>query len=372
MKKLLKRIIPADMRRKILTLLNHLWVSFCGSLPIKNRVLFYTVRANGKLLDNSRVLWEALDCDKIIFAHKLTHGNFQKARAYYLILTSRVIVTDDYCRYMRALKLRESQRLFQIWHGCGAFKCFALDADTDITKEQERAVHSQYSAVAVTAEKCVKIFAGAFGVNESVCLPIGLPRTDDLINRPDYLKKGFLEKYPDFKGKTIYLYCPTFREKDGKRVQFNPLIDWKKLSNSLKENERFIVCRHPMMDYELLDIEYDNIVDMTEESTLSIAAASSVLITDYSSTVHDAVLLGVPVLFYCPDYKTYERHFYLDFPQDLPGEMITDSSQLLDSARKTKEKPPLERIEKFRQEQLSACDGHSTERAVKIINGWLR
>ena len=111
---------------------------------------------------------------------------------------------------------------------------------------------------------------------------------------------------------------------------------------------------------------------LSDESTLALTAACDVMITDYSSVIYDACLLDVPMVFYCSDYKEYERGFYLDFPDDLPGEMITDVGKLLDAVRSAKENPPVSRIEKFRNEQMSACDGNSTQRAVELIKSWLK
>ncbi len=372
MKNIIKKVLSPEMRRKILIFLNHLWCGICRLMPIKNRVLFFTVRANGKLLDNSRAVYDALDCKKIIFARMLPHSIKIKPLVYYYLLTSKVIVTDDYLRYMRAFKLRDGQKLLQIWHACGAFKKFGLDAPSQISRAEEIATHSQYSAVTVTSEKCRKAYASAFGISEDICLPLGLPRTDEVIKNSAMLKESVFEKHPELKEKTIYLYCPTFREDNGIRIEYNPEIDWKILSESLKEDEIFIIRRHPLMNYKLCREDYNNIIDMSDESTLVLTAACSVIITDYSSVIYDACLMDVPTVFYCPDLKEYERGFYLDFHNDLPGETVTDGKQLLSVIRSTKENPPADRIEKFRSEQTEACDGHSTERVVKLINSWMK
>ena len=109
MKNLIKKLLSPRARRRILDFLNHLWCGFCKLLPLRNRVLFYTIRANGRLLDNSRALYDALDCKKVVFARMLPHPERIKPLIYYYLLTSRVIVTDDYVRYMRAVKLRPQQ-----------------------------------------------------------------------------------------------------------------------------------------------------------------------------------------------------------------------------------------------------------------------
>ena len=370
MKNLLKKILSPALRRKILVFLNRLWCFVCRLLPIRNRVLFYTVRANGKLLENAKVVYDALDAEKVVFAHMLPHSVKIKPLAYYYLLTSKVIVTDDYLRYMRAIRLRKGQKLFQIWHACGAFKKFGLDAPSKLTVAEEKATHSQYDAVAVTAPKCGKSFAHAFGISEDKCLPIGLPRTDKLLKDAPEMRESIFEKHPEFRNKKIYLYCPTFREKDGSYIIYDTGIDFEKLSGILSEDEIFVIRRHPLMDYKLCG-EFDNIIDLTGESTLALTAACNVMITDYSSVIYDACLLDVPMVFYCPDYKEYERGFYLDFPDDLPGEMVTDGDMLLDAIRNAKENPPVSKIQKFRNEQMIACDGNSTERAVELIKSWL-
>ena len=372
MKSILKKLIGVKTRRRILEFFNRLWCAVCRRLPLRNVVLFYTIRADGRLLENAKAVYDAYEGKKIIFAHMLPHSVKLKPLAYYYLLTSRVIVTDDYVRYMRAVKLREGQKLFQIWHACGAFKKFGLDAPSRLTPAEERATHSQYSAVAVTGEGCRKFYAGAFGISEDICLPIGLPRTDKILKGADGLKNSILEKCPQLKGKRIYLYCPTFREKDGNNVEFDPAIDWASLSAELADDEVFVIRRHPIMNYRLCGGEYKNIIDLSEQSTLELIAACNVLITDYSSVIYDACLLDVPTVFYCPDYRDYERGFYLSFPEDLPGEMVTSGKMLIDAIRNAEKNPPVSKIEKFRNEQMSACDGNAAERAAAIIRNWMK
>ncbi len=371
MKTLLKKILNPKLRRKVLNFLNRLWCTFCKCLPLQNRVLFYTIRADGKLADNSKAVYDALDTKKIIFAHMLPHSIKIKPLAYYYLLTSKVIVTDDYVRYMRAVKLRPEQKLIQIWHACGAFKKFGLDAPSQITREEEIATHSQYTAVAVTSENCRKFYAGAFGVSEDICLPLGLPRTDSLISGKDTMREKVLSAHPEFIGKKLYLYCPTFREEEGKQIEFDPEINWATLNKSLADDEIFIIRRHPIMKYSLIDKEYSNIIDLSSESTLMLTAASHAVITDYSSVIYDACLMDVPCVFYCPDIKKYERGFYLDFPDGLPGEMTTKAESLLDVIRSAVSSPDKEKTAKFKAGQLSACDGHSAERIAKLIKEWL-
>ena len=75
------------------------------------------------------------------------------------------------------------------------------------------------------------------------------------------------------------------------------------------------------------------------------------------------------MLFYCPDYDTYERDFYLKFPDDLPGEMITRPEEIVDMALEVMDSPVNDKMARFVDTYLSACDGHSAQRIADYIKG---
>ena len=105
--KLLKKYLSGKKGQKIISLIYKIWCFACKLLPLKNRVLFYTIRADGKLLDNARAVYDALDAPKIIFAHMLPHSHSLSLKALFYILTSKVIVTDDYLKYSRFTRFRK-------------------------------------------------------------------------------------------------------------------------------------------------------------------------------------------------------------------------------------------------------------------------
>ncbi len=360
----------------MLAKLRHLiseFVTLCFRLlPVRNRVFFYTIRCNGKALDNLKCVYDAVHCKKILFAHMLPHSFFQMMCARYYLLTSRVIVTDDYVRYLRQIRLRPSQKVVQLWHAAGAFKRFGLDAPSRLTPQEERATHDQYSDVIVSSEGVRRFYAQAFGVPVEIVRALGVPRTDGLLS-PDFrelARKHVCAKHPELQNKTVYLYAPTFRELDGTVTSFDPGIDFEALDAALSEHEIFVVRRHPVMCEPLCPDSLQHIRDYRDVSTLELLAAADVLLTDYSSVFFDAILLHVPILFFCPDLKEYERSFYLQVPQELPGKMITNASDLLNEARNARGQADAV-SEEFLARQLSSCDGHATERVVKLIESYL-
>ena len=289
------------------------------------------------------------------------------------MLTSKVIVTDDYMKYFRAVKLRPGQKVVQLWHAGGAFKRFGLDAPSRLTRLEEYRTHAPYTDVCVTSENVRQFYAHAFGVDMDVIKALGSPRTDAILDKERVRdsREVISQKHPLLKDKKVYVYLPTFRENDGVVTDFDPMLDWAQLNNDLADDEVFVIGRHPVMKKEFFKDFYSRIKDYTVDPTPELLAIADVIITDYSSVIFDASLMDKSMVFYCPDYGSYERDFYLDYDNDLPGEIISDANELLPALRRAEQSSSKQIIAAFREKEMGACDGRSTERVVKIIKNYL-
>lgn len=379
-----KKVTVAKYKKKGITLLkriknvavNYLLkfiTVFFTKQKLQDRVFFYSIRADGMLKENINCIYEALDCKKVVFAKMLPHSlkHIIKVRRY--MLTSKVIVTDDYMKYLRAVKLRPGQKVVQLWHAGGAFKRFGLDAPSRLTRLEEYRTHSQYSDVCVTSENVRQFYSHAFGVDMEVIKALGSPRTDAILD-PQQVKNSrevICQKHPLLRNKKVYVYLPTFRENDGALTDFDPMIDWAKLNADLDDEEVFVIGRHPVMKKEFFKEFYSRVKDYTIDPTPELLAIADVIITDYSSVIFDASLMDKSMVFYCPDYGSYERDFYLNYDKDLPGETVTDSAKLLDALRNAGSEEAKEKVRAFREKQMGACDGKSTERIAKLIKNYL-
>ena len=376
----MKRVVSAvimclkKVKRALTRAAIHCCIFCFRLLPVQNRVFFYTIRANGTLLENLRCVYDACDGEKVVFAAMLPHSFFAGLHVRRLMLTSRVIVTDDYLKYCRDTTLRSGQKLVQLWHAPGAFKCFGLDAPSRLTPREERSTHAQYTDVCVSSEAVRRFYAGAFGVPLSVVKALGTPRTDALLNKQLCAERrsALLERRPQLKNKIIYLYAPTFRERNGAPLTFDSGLDFAALDRALQEDEIFVVTRHPVMQTPFFaEKAFARIVDLTDEPTGDLLCCASVLLTDYSSVLFDASLMGIPTVFYCPDRKTYERSFYLDFDRDLPGPVTEDAGNVLPLLRASAAAPDREMLLRFCERQTSACDGQATRRIAALIASYL-
>ena len=367
--KLLKKVknVATNYLLKFITI-------FFTRQKLQDRVFFYTIRADGMLKENINCVYENLDCKKVVFAKMLPHSlkHIIKVRRY--MLTSKVIVTDDYMKYFRAVKLRPEQKVVQLWHAGGAFKRFGLDAPSRLTRLEEYRTHAPYTDVCVTSENVRQFYAHAFGVDMEVVKALGSPRTDALLNEEKVRNSRdvICQKHPLLKDKRVYVYLPTFRENNGALTNFDPLIDWAQLNNDLDDDEVFIIGRHPVMKKPFFNEFYSRVKDYTVDPTPELLAVADVVVTDYSSVIFDAALMNKPLVFYCPDYGSYERDFYLNYDEDLPGETVTSSDKLLEAMRRAGDGKWNEKAADFCRKQMGACDGKSTERICRIIEGYIK
>ena len=74
--------------------------------------------------------------------------------------------------------------------------------------------------------------------------------------------------------------------------------------------------------------------------------------------------------FFCYDYDTYDRDFYLDYDTDLPGEIFKTTDGFIEYLSKGSFETD-GRLTAFREKYMSACDGNSSRRVAEAITEYL-
>ena len=340
--------------------------------PLKNQVLFVSPRADGHLEGNAKALYPFIKGKKVICAKRLPHDPETALEMTEVILTSKVIVTDDYVKYLRYFPLRPEQRVIQLWHACGAFKKFG-QRGTNMSLPEDKATHAQYNLVCVSGENLRSIYADAFDVNYNKVKALGCPRTDDYFNKRliNKTKRKIYFRHPSLIGKSVIVYAPTFRDVGCDRSEFHPELDFDRLSKDLLPNQILLICPHPVMKNDILPKKYKNIRVMRDFSTNDYMLISDMLITDYSSVIFEYALLRKPIAFFCYDLPTYDRGFYLNYPEDLPGDIYTNQDELTDYLTHPEKHILTDKMNSFVEKYMSACDGHSCERIAALINSYM-
>ena len=122
-------------------------------------------------------------------------------------------------------------------------------------------------------------------------------------------RKRLLEKYPQFVGKKVLLFAPTYRGVGQKKAYYDfEQIDFEKLYDFCKKNNAVFVFKmhHFIKEPVPIEPEYqDLLIEITDEKINSLYYVSDVLITDYSSCFYDYSLLQKPILFYLYDQELY-------------------------------------------------------------------
>lgn len=341
---------------------------------LKKSVFFFSSRNDGEFMENLGTVYKKYNGTKVKFCKKTPFSLKDNHKIRKQLLTSRVIVTDDYIDCLRYVRLRPEQKLIQVWYTGGAFRRFGLDNPCIGSRLNEYKAHSQYSAVCVSSDYVRQFFAHAFGVDIDIIKATGTPRSDILVNdaKVSEKKNEITFKHPLLKDKKVYVYFPTYREEDGEIADFDPMIDWDSLNDELDDDEVFIFCRHPFMKQEYLKGRfYPRVKDYTDDPTPELLAVADVVVTDYSSVVFDASLLDKSMVFYVPDYEKYKGQLYLKYKRELPGEIIFDPKELLGALRRANNSDRGELLESFKKREMEMCDGKATERVIELINSYL-
>ena len=349
------------------------WKKQIRKMKLKNQIAFVSPRSNEELLPNIRGAYDRTNGKKVVFTRMMPYDDEQMDAAIQAVYSSKVVVTDDYFYLFRKFGKKPGQKFVQLWHAAGAFKKFGMDG-TSLFPEVDHLYHKDYDLVSVSGENVRGIYSGAFGVEEERVKAYGIPRTDKLLNAEyvSQVRKRILTEHPNLAGKQIILYAPTFRDGKGQdKHDFRPEMDFESLSGSLKENQMFLICPHPVMQNRIVPGSYENIIQVEDFTTNEMMCVADLLITDYSSVIFEFSLLDKPMVFYCYDYDEYNRDFYLDYEKDLPGKLLRSYSELEEYICKG-DFNEADRAKEFRKRYMSACDGKSSERLARVLEKLLK
>ena len=291
--------------------------------------------------------------------------------------TAKALFLTDYFFPAYACKPREGQSVVQLWHGCGAFKKWGYSTAEKkwgaSKKELDRfPIHNTYTHVCVSSPKVSFAYAEAFGCSEKVVMPLGAPRTDIYFD-PDFIKKSrgtIDEKFPQINGRKIILYAPTFRGDSVGKSYIKNMLDVEMMSEKLGNDYVLLIKQHPLtadkFSIEGSSFAFDISKDIAIETAL---CAADIVITDYSSLIFEYALLERPMIFFAYDLAEYEdaRSFYFGYEGFVPGEIVVNTDEIISELRRLETDFDKEKIRRFRQDYMCACDGKSTERILNEV-----
>ena len=257
---------------------------------------------------------------------------------------------------------RGMQMVF-IGHGITGGKLFAYDQPRKYLDNRAR---GQFDWAVCASTQTRSIVAHQLGIDESRVLPLGMPRTDTLVNS----RKG--------DGRTIlatarraYLYAPTFRA--GYERAPLPVIDWARLDSMMEDGELLAVKRHYFTDKLLVDGEYAHIVELDNIMPSGpLIVDCDVLCTDFSSIVFGAYVAGKPTVIATDFAAGYleARGMYMGYPGGYGSRAIDiqgNEAAWLGLLRAAAAQGMDSRERDIRAYVSDACDGQSARRVADFV-----
>lgn len=316
-------------------------------------------------------------------------GNAQKvkkgSKAYYDAYSkAKFWVTN--ARLPQYLNKKDNQEYIQTWHGTplkrlgNDMKVVRMPGTTTARyKKNFYNETTRWDHLVSPNRYSTEIFKSAFWMNEERVWEIGYPRNDVLVNRiNDEDFKNRLRKDLNIpEGKKIIMYAPTWRDDEFIRpgqYLFDLRINLENLQKELGD-EYVILLRMHYLISNALDLKgyEDFAVDVSNYNDISeLYLITDALVTDYSSVMFDFGILKRPQFFFAYDIEKYDkglRGFYMDYMNDLPGEIFTDEFKLakeLKNLDKHKEQYK-DKIEQFYEKFCSL----ETGQASKFIGNYI-
>ena len=280
----------------------------------------------------------------------------------WIYASAGTVIICDYFLPVASCRKKQATTVVQLWHSGGLLKKFAYDAPDDIPPSYLGDVFANYDYITISAPACRPILARAMRMPEEKFLTTGISRTDVYFASAflQSCRADFYKKYPQAQGKHIVLWAPTFRGNAA-----NPFLCGEEsilqLQAQLPEEYFLIYSLHP-------HLKHISIVQDCGIQTERLLPVTDLLITDYSSVLFDYLLFEKPFILFAPDWQEYSqrRGFYIDYTS-LPGQVVTDGTQLLTAVCTAAQKFDSAAVSKARQYHMEYCDGKATNAILQFI-----
>jgi CDP-glycerol glycerophosphotransferase (TagB/SpsB family) len=365
------------------------YVFCCLFFPINNKKVTFASYRSNSLQGNLLHLYNELKVQHPDFISKCLFRkpkSTKSGKISYIIhmfasifhmATSKYFFIDDYYLPVYLIKPRRNTQIIQVWHAAGAFKKFGYSTIGKTFGPTQQylkhvKVHSNYTHVIVSSSEVIPFFSEAFNTSPEKILPLGLPRTDFLLEQKNShnIKNRLYNTYPELKGKKIMLYAPTFRGKSHYQSNFEGYLDFSALKSKLDEEYVLLVKYHPYISESLeIDSSLRTFVYQIDDSfnTEEILLISDVLVTDYSSIIFDFSLLGRPIAFMAKDLEKYkkERDFYYDYKSFVPGPIFENSTDLAWWVKEANF--DIAMVEEFSNKFFDIQDGCASQRIIERL-----
>ena len=298
--------------------------------------------------------------------------------------TAKAVFLSTANDLMSHIDVRPETKVIQLWHGVGIFK--KVGYSTIKSKQfgmsqktrEEYDQYKNYSYVTIAAAEQSWIFEEAMNIDRDsdIIVPVGVAKTDVFYD-PTYIenaKQKLLTAFPQIGDRKIILYAPTFRG-EVENAQAPNKLNIQEMAKALGDEYILLVKHHGLsknIPKLANDIKDSFAYDMNKHRTLSIEqllAIADICITDYSSIAFEYAIMERPIIFFAYDLEEYidERGLYYNYNEITPGPVCKTTEEIVSYISNIDSSFDKQQIINFKNKHVNACDGHSTERTMALI-----
>ena len=356
----------------------------------KNKVVFIEVR-DTKISDNFELIYNKLKKEykakisvhylRMGFSKRLENTRLSKAMVRD-IADAKYVFLSDSSDVIGCLSMRSETVVTQLWHACGAFKKFGMSTAELIFGDDRKTLekhpyHSNYTHVTVSSEEVVWAYEEAMSLQDKkgIVKPVGVSRTDVFYDEKyiESARERLYKKFPYAKGKKVILYAPTFRGRVAKAKSPN-VLNIAQMSKAFSDEYVLIFKHHPFVKSRtVIEDEFSTFAaDFTDTMSIEdLLCVSDICISDYSSLVFEYSLFERPMIFLAHDLDEYFdwRGFYYDYKDFVPGPIFSTTDEIIEYIANIDDRFDKKQVTDFKEKFMSACDGKSTDRIMKLVFG---
>ena len=282
-----------------------------------------------------------------------------------------VIIVDDHIPFLNNFLLSDDTVLIQVWHAGAGFKGVGYSRWGHYGCPGIFSCHRQYTYCISGSKEINHFFSEQFGILDEQIIPTGMPRMDQYLdeNVRKETTKRIYEEYPALKGRKVILFAPTYRGQNRQNAYYPyELIDFDGLYKyAEKHNAAVLFKMHPWVPGDVpIDQRYaDRFISMNSYPNINeLFYITDLLITDYSSSMYEFLLMEKPMLFFPFDKNQYSvsRGFHRDYDSNVPGKICYTFAEILDAMEN--EDFEYEKVGSMLSQYFDKVDTHNCDRVI--------
>lgn len=239
-------------------------------------------------------------------------SKFFKLKLVNKIAMNDYVFVDDYIPILTVFDPAPEVKIVQLWHAGFGYKLVGYGRfGRSGTPHPYQSCHRKYTYGVVGNEALKETYREVFGIPTDRLIATGMPRLEHFLdeNTIKETKERLLAAYPEFVGKRLILFAPTYRGMSQQTAVYEyDRIDFTEMYKMCEDTDSIVLFKmhHFIKDDVPIPQAYkDRIMDLSHENLNDLMYLADVLITDYSSCFYDYVLLERPIVFYIYDEAEY-------------------------------------------------------------------